>query len=213
VARDQHQKANQPSGGNANKPLSIRHNGGAIERQFKRLRLPNHSATDTSSLPRPSGVASMIRPCLATSMATLACASAMLTAAEAADLSAPSRVDAVIVYPAGAEIARTLKVKVEPGEHAVIINDLPAGALPQSIRVEGKSTGGQLQIGSVDSRRLSVPRADSAAIAGQRRDLEDRIEKLRDQRLVLQSDISDVISAFCASCCNPTSRRQRRRRR
>jgi uncharacterized protein (TIGR02231 family) len=46
-----------------------------------------------------------------------------------------------------------------------------------------------LQIGSVDSRRLSVPRADSAAIAGQRRDLEDRIEKLRDQRLVLQSDI------------------------
>ncbi len=131
----------------------------------------------------------MIRPLLATSMAALACVSAMLTAAEAADVTAPSRVDAVIVYPSGAEITRTLKVKVEPGEHAVVINDLPAGALPQSIRVEGKSTGGLLQIGSVDSRRLSVPRADSAVIAGQRRDLEDRIEKLKDQRHVLHADI------------------------
>ena len=131
----------------------------------------------------------MIRTFAATSLVALTLASAELTAAAAADVTAPSRVDAVIVYPAGAEISRTLKVKVEPGEHAVLINDLPAGALPQSIRVEGKSTGGQLQIGSVDSRRLSVPRADSAAIAGQRRDLEDRIEKLKDQRLVLQADI------------------------
>jgi uncharacterized protein (TIGR02231 family) len=131
----------------------------------------------------------MIRPLAATSMAALAYASVMLSAAEAADVTAPSRVDAVTVYPSGAEIARTLRVKIEPGEHAVVINDLPAGALPQSIRVEGKSTGGQLQIGSVDSRRLSVPRADSAALAGQRREMEDRIEKLRDQRLVHQADI------------------------
>jgi hypothetical protein len=76
----------------------------------------------------------MTRPLLATSMAALACASVMLAQAEAADVTAPSRVDAVIVYPSGAEIARTLKVKVEPGEHAVVINDLPAGALPQCRR-------------------------------------------------------------------------------
>lgn len=134
-------------------------------------------------------MSNLTRPVVASSLATLVLASLYLSAAAAADLTAPSRVEAVIVYPAGAEIARTLKLKVDPGEHTILINDLPAGAQPQSIRVEGKSTGGQLQIGSVDSRRLSVPRADSAAIAGQRRDLEDRIEKLRDQRLVLQSDI------------------------
>ena len=126
---------------------------------------------------------------VAMALASGSIASAPLGAALAADMSAPSRIDAVIVYPTGAEIARTVKVKLEPGEHALLINDLPAGALPQSIRVEGKATGGQLQIGSVDSRRVSVPRADSAAVASQRRDLEDKIEKLKDQRLVLQSDI------------------------
>ncbi len=131
----------------------------------------------------------MYRPLTATSLIAVAATCLALTTAEAADVNAASRLDAVIVYPAGAEIARAIKVKIEPGEHTILINDLPAGALPQSIRVEGKSTGGQLQIGSVDSRRVSVPRADSAAIAGQRRDLEDRIEKLKDQRLVLQSDI------------------------
>ncbi len=141
------------------------------------------------SAPKSVPKSAMKRPLTATSLLALVAASLTLSAADAADVNAPSRLDAVIVYPAGAEIARALKVKIEPGEHTILINDLPAGALPQSIRVEGKSTGGQLQIGSVDSRRVSVPRADSAAIAGQRRDLEDRIEKLKDQRLVLQSDI------------------------
>ena len=126
---------------------------------------------------------------LNSSLAALTLASGALSAARAADVTAPSRIDAVIVYPTGAEVSRTLKIKFESGEHAVMINDLPAGALPQSIRVEGRASGGQLQIGSVDSRRVSVPRADSVAIAGQRRDLEDKIEKLKDQKLVLQSDI------------------------
>lgn len=124
---------------------------------------------------------------LATSV--LALAAAGLGAAEAADLAATSRIGAVTVYPAGAEVSRAMKIKVEPGEHTILLNDLPAGALPQSIRVEGKATGGQLQIGSVDSRRVSVPRADSVAMAGQRREIEDQIEKLKDQRHVLQADI------------------------
>lgn len=124
-----------------------------------------------------------------TSIVALSLASLTLSTAHAADIAATSKIDAVIVYPSGAEIARTAKIKLEPGEHAILLNDLPAGALAQSIRVEGKTTGGQLQIGSVDSRRVSVPRADSAAVAGQRRDLEDKIEKLKDQRLVLQSEI------------------------
>ncbi len=128
-------------------------------------------------------------PLLASSLLALSLASLTLTAAQAADIAATSKIEAVIVYPAGAEIARSAKIKLEPGEHAILLNDLPAGALPQSIRVEGKSTGGQVQIGSVDSRRVSVARIDVAAIAGQRRDLENQIEKLKDQKLVLQADI------------------------
>ncbi len=131
-----------------------------------------------------------MRPSLiATSLIALTIASLALSVAQAADIAATSRIEAVIVYPVGAEVSRTVKIKLEPGEHVLLLNDLPAGALPQSIRVEGKTSGGQLQIGSVDSRRVSVPRADSAAIASQRRDLEDKIEKLKDQRLVLQSEI------------------------
>ncbi len=126
---------------------------------------------------------------LSISLIALSLASLALTEAQAADVAATSKIDAVTVYPSGAEIARTTKLKLEPGEHAVLLNDLPAGALPQSIRVEGKAVGGQLQIGSVDSRRVSVPRADSVAVASQRRDLETQIEKLRDQKLVLQADI------------------------
>lgn len=129
----------------------------------------------------------MRSPLLATSLIALTVAG--LGAAEAADLAASSRIGAVTVYPSGAEISRATKIKIEPGEHIILLNDLPAGALPQSIRVEGRANGGQLQIGSVDSRRVSVPRADSATMAGQRRDIENQIEKLKDQRQVLEADI------------------------
>ena len=131
----------------------------------------------------------MRKPLIAASIIALSLASVTLSTAHAADIAAQSKIDAVTVYPSGAEVARTLKVKLEPGEHAILLNDLPSSALPQSIRVEGKTTGGQLQIGSVDSRRVSVPRADSAAIAGQRREIEDKIEKLKDGRLILQADV------------------------
>ncbi len=131
----------------------------------------------------------MRKPLIAASIIALSFASVTLCTAHAADIAAQSKIDAVTVYPSGAEVARTLKVKLEPGEHAILLNDLPSSALPQSIRVEGKTTGGQLQIGSVDSRRVSVPRADSAAIAGQRREIEDKIEKLKDGRLILQADV------------------------
>ena len=100
----------------------------------------------------------MVRPLLVSTLAALSLASATLSAAHAADVTAASRIDAVVVYPQGAEVARTVKVRLEPGEHAVLLNDLPAGALANSIRVEGKSTGGQLQIGSVDTSRVDSAR-------------------------------------------------------
>ncbi len=68
----------------------------------------------------------------------------------------------VTVFPSGAEVTRVAdEVKLDGGEHMIIFNDVPAFAIPGSIRVEGKATG-KLEIGSVDSRRLFVPRTDSA---------------------------------------------------
>jgi uncharacterized protein (TIGR02231 family) len=108
--------------------------------------------------------------------------------AHAADINATSRIDAVTVYPAGAEIARTAKVKIDRGEHTLLFKDLPAEAVASSIRVEGKASG-KLEIGSVDTRTVSVPRADDAAAASERRKLEDAIEKLKDDKSALQASV------------------------
>jgi uncharacterized protein (TIGR02231 family) len=107
-------------------------------------------------------------------------------AAQAADVPASSKIDGVTVFPSGAEVTRAAKVRIEAGEHVVLFTDLPAQAVPGSIRVEGKSTG-RLEIGSVDTRRVMVPRTDPAAQATERRRIEEAIEKLRDERALVEA--------------------------
>lgn len=120
----------------------------------------------------------------------IAAASAVLLAgsAHAADIQAQSKVDAVTVFPSGAEVVRVSKLKLEKGEHVLIFSDVPAQAAPNSIRVEGRGTG-KLEIGSVDSRRLFVPRADEQVAASERRSLEDELETLRDARAMLDGTV------------------------
>jgi uncharacterized protein (TIGR02231 family) len=110
------------------------------------------------------------------------------SAAAAAELAATSRVGAVMVFPTGAEVTRLGRVKLDPGDHAIIFADLPARAISNSIRVEAKANG-RLEIGSVDSRRLFVPRSDSANAASERKRIEDAIEKLRDEKSALEGAI------------------------
>ena len=113
---------------------------------------------------------------------------AFVSAAHAADVKGTSRIDAVTVYPSGAEITRVGKVKLEGGDHVILFTDLPARALHSSIRVEGKAAGA-LEIGSVDSRRVFVPRTDDAIAATERKRVEDAIEKLKDDKAVLQTAV------------------------
>jgi uncharacterized protein (TIGR02231 family) len=105
--------------------------------------------------------------------------------AMAADVTATSAIDAVTVFPSGAEISRIAKVKIIKGEGRIVFPDLPAQAIAGSIRVEGKSTG-KLEIGSVDTKRLSVPRSDPATTETERKKLEDQIESLRDTRALFE---------------------------
>ena len=109
------------------------------------------------------------------------------SAAWADDIEAPSRIESVTVFPVGAEVARVARVAVDKGEHTIVFRDLPAGAIEGSIRVEGNATG-RLEIGSVDTRRLFVPRADAEASASERRRLETEIERLRDQRAIHEAE-------------------------
>ena len=124
-----------------------------------------------------------MRLLIATSLLLASTASIM-----AADISATSRIDAVTVYPLVAEVTRIGRVTMERGEHAILFTDLPAQAVSGSIRVEGKATG-MLEIGSVDTRRVSVPRTDAAIAATERKQIEDAIEKLKDERDVMQARV------------------------
>jgi uncharacterized protein (TIGR02231 family) len=115
--------------------------------------------------------------------------SIIATQALAADIKGTSTIDAVTVYPAGAEITRIGKVKIERGEHTLLFADLPAEAVASSIRVEGKATG-KLEIGSVDTRIVQVPRADEAATSTERRLVEDAIQKLKDDKAAVQASVT-----------------------
>ncbi len=105
--------------------------------------------------------------------------------AHADDIPVTSRIDTVTVFPAGAEATRTARLSLGKGEHTLVFNDLPAEAVPGSIRVDGKATAG-LDIQSVDTRRRYIPRADQEALQAERKGIEDEIEKLRDERGIIQ---------------------------
>jgi uncharacterized protein (TIGR02231 family) len=122
------------------------------------------------------------------SLTALSVLLASTAGAMSAEIRSTSRIDGVTVYPLGAEVTRIGRVTMERGEHVILFTDLPAQALPGSLRVEGKASG-TLEIGSVDTRRVFVPRSDSGVAATERRQTEDAIEKLKDERAVLQTAV------------------------
>ena len=81
------------------------------------------------------------------SLTTLSLLLASTASVMSAEIKGSSRIDAVTVYPSGAEVTRIGRVTIERGEHVVLFSDLPAQALSGSLRVEGKATG-TLEIGS-----------------------------------------------------------------
>jgi len=120
---------------------------------------------------------------------SVAVAGALLSAwtvgTAADEVPAASRVDTVTVFLTGAEVTRTARLNLDEGEHTVVFNDLPAEAVPGSIRVDGKATA-KLAIESVDTRRRYVARADQATLQAERKSIEDEVERLRDERGLAQ---------------------------
>ena len=106
----------------------------------------------------------------------------------AAEITASSRIDAVTVYPQGAEVQRLAELSLEPGEHTLLFAGLPGEMQAETIRVEGNSPG-RIEIGSVDFKLVSVP---STATDAQRKRIEKDIELLGDERAVLDQAIADA---------------------
>ena len=111
-----------------------------------------------------------------------------LSPAFAADLKSFSHVDAVTVYPSGAEVTRVTEARLTAGDTTLILEDLPGELDAQSIRVEG--VGGEgLEIGSVDSKLIYL---STAAQDVERKRLETEIETLGDERRALDQTLSDA---------------------
>jgi uncharacterized protein (TIGR02231 family) len=114
----------------------------------------------------------------------------LVSPARAADVPAPSEIDAVTVFPQGAEVTRIARVKIESGSHVVIVRDLPSGLLLDSIRVQGEATGA-LELGAVDSRVFYLSEVQNAEyIASERKRLEDELMKLLDRQSALNDEIA-----------------------
>ena len=112
-----------------------------------------------------------------------------LTPALADEITANSKIDAVTVFPQGAEITRLVKTSVKNGEHTLILDDLPGDVDPQSIRVSSTSNS-NLEIRSIDSNHVYV--TSDAQLAGQRKELETEIETLQDQITAFNQQIQTL---------------------
>jgi uncharacterized protein (TIGR02231 family) len=101
----------------------------------------------------------------------------------AADISAQSRIDGVVVYPGVAAITRIVEVEVPAGQHVVVVAGLPQVLDPNSLRVDGVSSGA-LQIGSVEMRTQPI-----GGVAGPTGEVAQRLRALQQNRQRRQADV------------------------
>lgn len=114
--------------------------------------------------------------------------STAFTPAFADEYKANSRIDAVTVFPSGAEVTRMAEQQLAAGDHTLVFENLPGDLMAETIRVEGTSSG-DIEIGSVDSKVASVSTADTGAA---RLQFEARLEALSDERTILDQTIADA---------------------
>ena len=106
-----------------------------------------------------------------------------------AEIKASSRIDTVTVYPASAEVTRTARNqqrrRASTSSCSPTCRRRPCPARSASRARPPPSS----RSARVDTRRVSVPRTDDAVTATERKRIEDAIEKLRDEKAVLQAGI------------------------
>ncbi len=116
-------------------------------------------------------------------------ASTILAQAALADEYKPaSKIDAVTVFPTGADVMRVAEVEMAAGEHQLILENLPGDIDAKSIRVAGDGGPG-IEIGSVDSKLVPLK---SEQVDQQRKQLEKQIENLQDERVALDQTVADA---------------------
>ena len=110
-------------------------------------------------------------------------------AAAGADLTAASSIDAVIVFPDGAEVTRIAHVMLAAGDQTVVLRDLPASLIGDSVRIQGEAAG-KVEIGSVDSRHFFPTDDGKGAAEDARKKLQDRLQELADKQAAFDAAIA-----------------------
>jgi len=104
-----------------------------------------------------------------------------------AEVSVPSAIESVTVYPDGATVTRVIKTDVPAGDSTLVARDFPTSLDPASLRIEGEGSA-RLVIGAIDAR---PPRPEPPATLP---DLDRQIEALHDER----GGLDDKIAAATA---------------
>jgi uncharacterized protein (TIGR02231 family) len=102
----------------------------------------------------------------------------------AAEITASSRIDGVVVHPGVATITRIIEVDVPAGQHTLVVTGLPQALDPNSLRVEGVSSG-QIAIGSIEMRTQPL-----GGVTGPTGEVAQRLRKLQDDRQKRQAELN-----------------------
>jgi len=112
----------------------------------------------------------------------------MAHAVVAAELDANSKIVAVTIYPRGAEVSRTATVELPAGETTLVLDDLPDGMTPNSLRIEGEAAG-SITIGTVNTEKRTLTSEESRTASQEREDLRRKLEANKRARAKLEFDI------------------------
>lgn len=99
------------------------------------------------------------------------------------DIETDSTIKAVTVYTNRAKLTREAVVDVPAGGHTVIFKDLPAGIMTDTLRVEGKAAS-KVTFGALAHKQT----VKSDLAAPREKELNDQLEKLRDQRKAAEAE-------------------------
>lgn len=126
--------------------------------------------------------------CVATVLVAGLAPVCMAHAVVAAELDADSKIVAVTIYPRGAEVSRTASVELPAGETTLVLDDLPDGMTPNSLRIEGEAAG-NITIGTVNTEKRTLTTEESRTASEEREDLRRKLEANQRARAKLDYDI------------------------
>ena len=127
------------------------------------------------------------RPAGFVSILSVLLAAALPVCAAAAEVSPSSHVTEVVVYRDGALVTREARLTLPPGDHRVLLKEIPAVADPGSVRITGTGTAG-MGIGGVEvSREFREP-----DLTPEYRALEEELQDLTRQQANLGKRIDPL---------------------